>query len=834
MDASQPAPASPSENQKPLVLITGANGAIGSALAGSLADDFRVVGLDVSCEGAQVPCLEFDITEDDSVTSVLREVQAQHGSHIATVIHLAGYYDFSGEQSPLYDAINVEGTRRLLRALRDSDLHVERFVYASTMLVHAPTAPGEPITEDWPLEAKWIYPQSKLATERVVESEHGDIPYVLLRIAGMYTDQCGAPLLAHQIQRIYERELTSHFFAGNPHHGQAFIHIDDLVKVFDRLVRRRENLPAECPLLVGEPEVLSYDALQDRLGELIHGQEWETLRMPKSAARMGAQAQSGLEEVVPDSLDKGEKPFIKPFMVKIADDHYEIDIKQAEELLDWQPRHSLADTLPTMVEVLKNDPVAFYEANKLTTPVWLDDLADSGENPQRLREQHEALYRSQHQQSLWAHWFNLFFGLWLLTSPPILGYDSVWMTWNDIICGALVIMFSALSLSWRMGWARWANTAVGVWLLFAPLIFLAPTAAGYMNDTLIGGLIIACAILVRPAPGMSIMARMTGPDVPDGWDYSPSTWDQRLPIIILACVGFFISRHLTAYQLEHIPSAFDPFFSGAPGDGKNGTEEITTSWVSESFPISDAGVGAITYLLEILTGVLGSRARWRTMPWLVIFFGFMIIPLGGISITFIIIQPVLLGTWCFLCLIQAAAMLWQIPYSFDELLATFQFLKRRKRAGKPLLKVIFMGDTDEGGKLSEKTDFERPPQELARDMVMGGMGYPWSLVTCGAIGVALMCTRLLFDHSGAMANSDHIVGCLVLTIVISALAEVGRPLRFLNIPLGLWLLISPWLLSGTTEIGVWASVIMGGLLVILSFPRGPVKETYGGFERFIV
>jgi len=35
-------------------------------------------------------------------------------------------------------------------------------------------------------------------------------------------------------------------------------------------------------------------------------------------------------------------------------------------------------------------------------------------------------------------------------------------------------------------WAPWTASAVGVWLLFAPLVFWAPTAAAYGNDTLIG------------------------------------------------------------------------------------------------------------------------------------------------------------------------------------------------------------------------------------------------------------------------------------------------------------------------------------------------------------
>ena len=45
------------------------------------------------------------------------------------------------------------------------------------------------------------------------------------------------------------------------------------------------------------------------------------------------------------------------------------------------------------------------------------------------------------------------------------------------------------------------------------------------------------------------------------------------------------------YQLGHIDAVWDPFFAGAiPGDGKNATEEIITSSVSEAWPVPDAGI----------------------------------------------------------------------------------------------------------------------------------------------------------------------------------------------------------------------------------------------------
>ena len=73
--------------------------------------------------------------------------------------------------------------------------------------------------------------------------------------------------------------------------------------------------------------------------------------------------------------------------------------------------------------------------------------------------------------------------------------------------------------------------------------------------------------------------------MPLGWTYSPSTYSQRLPIVFLALIGFLASRYLAAFQLGHIDAVWDPFFG-------QGTERIITSYVSEAWPIPDAGVGA--------------------------------------------------------------------------------------------------------------------------------------------------------------------------------------------------------------------------------------------------
>lgn len=224
-----------SKQKKPVVVITGAAGNIGGNLRKKLARGYRVIVLDLPavCEGRS-GLISCDITDADSTARAVDELKdTLKGDSVASVIHLAAYFDFSGEERSQYKAVNEEGTRNLLRALQA--VKVEQFVYSGTMLVHAAGIPGERISEDAPLAPAWAYPQSEARTEEIIREEAGDIPPVFLHLAGLYDDKTAMPTLSHQIARIYERHFKSHVFSDDTHAGQAFIHLSDKPMSLTRL-----------------------------------------------------------------------------------------------------------------------------------------------------------------------------------------------------------------------------------------------------------------------------------------------------------------------------------------------------------------------------------------------------------------------------------------------------------------------------------------------------------------------------------------------------------------------------------------------------------------------
>lgn len=422
-------------------------------------------------------------------------------------------------------------------------------------------------------------------------------------------------------------------------------------------------------------------------------------------------------------------------------------------------------------------------------------------------------------ETVFAHFINMVLGLWLLVFPFTVENQVSAIDQSQWVSGGLVVALSLLSLHPKRWWAPWCVTFVGIWLQLSPLVFWAPNPATYLNDSVVGVLLIVFSVMIPKSP-KSVLDR--GPEIPLGWSYNPSSWTQRIPVIFLGLIGWLAARYMAAFQLGYIESICDPVF----GDG---TKNVLHSDISKSFPVSDAGLGAVAYILEALLGCRGGTKRWHQMPWSVVAFGVIVIPLGLISIALVILQPIFVGHWCFWCILIAFCMLIMISLAVDELVLVIQHLRRSVKNGARFWPLFWKGGGDPPGKKDDRSPFISPSFWEMVKVMKWGINFPANLNGMVLVGAWLMAAPKLIGISGAGATNLYILGPYVIAVATVAFAEVARAVRFFAIPLGVWVLLSSLFLGGYTRLGVVHNVVASIALVTLSIPKGKIEEKYGDY-----
>ena len=479
----------------------------------------------------------------------------------------------------------------------------------------------------------------------------------------------------------------------------------------------------------------------------------------------------------------------------------------------------------------------------------MDGDGDGRQDMKMSRDKRTKMLHMHHKQTLWVYWTLVILGIWMVMFPLTFSYGigavepsggrSVWLTfeqrvafmwWSDFISGLGLVFFGWRSLTPNRPISVWICCFTGIWLSMAPMVFWAPTAVSYLNDTLVGALVIALSILIPGMPNMIMYMKM-GSEVPPGWTYNPSSWPQRWVMIAMAFVGWMASRYLGAFQLGYIEQAWDPFFGGS-------TREVLNSGMSHAWPVSDAALGSLAYTFEFLMGYMGSPSRWRTMPWMVFFFGILVVPLGLVSIFLVISQPLTVGAWCTVCLVTAIIMLPMIPIELDEVVAMIQHMVQAKRRGDSLWDVFWKGgepfehNSDE--RSPEVMEFPQKPGEVFMASIWG-MSFPWTLVVSTVLGIWMMAAPEVMGIpiKAAAADVNHLGGALIVVMAVISMGEVVRTGRYLNVLFGLAVAIWPWFLSDSNLALNISSAVSGLLVAGLSIPRGTVKESYGLWDKYV-
>jgi nucleoside-diphosphate-sugar epimerase len=207
---------------KPSVLITGANGFVGSRLCRKFLDEgFHVVAgvrktADLSLlDGLELEYRYGDVTQPETLGEMV--------TGIDYVIHNAGLV--KAKHKGTFFKVNTGGTKSLFEAIAKYNPQVKKTVYISSLAAAGPSVGDKPLTEEDQTHPITSYGQSKLAGEGVVLSFAGKFNVLTIRPPGIYGP--GDKEILSFFEVVNKRIKP---FIGSPKRRLQLVHVDDLCR----------------------------------------------------------------------------------------------------------------------------------------------------------------------------------------------------------------------------------------------------------------------------------------------------------------------------------------------------------------------------------------------------------------------------------------------------------------------------------------------------------------------------------------------------------------------------------------------------------------------------
>jgi nucleoside-diphosphate-sugar epimerase len=339
------------------VIITGASGFIGKYLLESLKEEFIIYAIARrSRMASNVPYhknirwLQCDIGNSQTVEKVTEYLKTQNGADF--LIHLAAYYDFEYSENAEYERTNIQGTKNILQMAREIPL--KRFIFASSLAAIEFPKGDEIITEKSLPNATFAYARSKRTGEAMVQKAAAHFPCSVLRFAAVFSDWCEYAPLYKMLNVWLSKKLDSRILGGKGESAIPYLHVNDLISLFQAIMRKSEKLPAFDIYNASPDGSVSHRQLYQIATVYHYGRNIRPWYIPKFLVAPGLLIRKaiGFLHITAD------EPFEKLWMVRYIDRKLNIDASCTRNALDWEPapRNHISRRILFLLEKMKSHP----------------------------------------------------------------------------------------------------------------------------------------------------------------------------------------------------------------------------------------------------------------------------------------------------------------------------------------------------------------------------------------------------------------------------------------------------------------------------------------------
>jgi nucleoside-diphosphate-sugar epimerase len=345
----------------PGLIITGASGFVGRHLLAVLKENYRIFALARRSQrecGApfhpNIAWMQVDIRDRDVVAATFREIASAGGAQF--LVHLAAFYDFTGQNRAEYRLTNVDGTRHVLEAA--VPLGLKRLFFASSVAACSFPRPEGEVREDTPPDADHPYGRSKRLGEELIRA-YRHAPTCIVRLGAVYSDCCEYAPLYVLLETWLKSRWRSRVLVGRGLAAIPYVHVLEVTAFFRHLLAEECRLGSGEVVIASAAGCTSQKEIYDRAVRLYFGRNRTALHMPIPVCRLGLALMDLFGRI------RKRRPFERAWMLHYADRVLSVDNSQTSHRLGWSPspRYRIARRLPFMVERLKSEPFEWYAKN---------------------------------------------------------------------------------------------------------------------------------------------------------------------------------------------------------------------------------------------------------------------------------------------------------------------------------------------------------------------------------------------------------------------------------------------------------------------------------------